>query len=338
MVRSVLKPLFYFLFVTAVTLLCSEAILRLFDPIGIEYVFEARRYFKIMQSDPVYAYKHRAGIDEKFQGVRVRTNSEGFRGAEFSVQKPPGTSRVLLLGDSVVFGWGAPESSTLGVQLEEQLRASSSSPVEVISAGVGSWNTRTEAEWFRARGVDYEPDLLALVVVGNDLDLKSRGNTGVPREDLQLEYSSSVPEFFRSPPKWYRELSGSSYLVAAIQRFFTVRMMGEKLRAQLASAPVKQEINLAVDLLVTECKKRQIPLYVFLFGSAATETSKAFQQLYLDAFSRHGVSVKRFPEELYQSKHKNSAVDPHPNHSGLSIMSQVVADKIRDRWKTEPQE
>jgi len=41
------------------------------------------------------------------------TNSFGFRGAEFTRAKPPGTIRILFLGDSFTFGEGVHDQATL---------------------------------------------------------------------------------------------------------------------------------------------------------------------------------------------------------------------------------
>ncbi|HEX5054533.1 MAG TPA: hypothetical protein VFZ65_22335, partial [Planctomycetota bacterium] len=45
------------------------------------------------------------GLDVEFQGVRVVTNADGFRGPRRSREKPANGYRIVGLGDSVLFGW-----------------------------------------------------------------------------------------------------------------------------------------------------------------------------------------------------------------------------------------
>ena len=122
-----------------------EIFLRMFDPIGIGYYSETRKYFQAMHDNDDFAYIHTAGYDDKLQGVQVTINSEGLRSPEFPTTKPVGEKRLLLIGDSVVFGWGAPQDSIMSAWLQRRLDADAPG-WRVIAAGVGSWNTRTEYE------------------------------------------------------------------------------------------------------------------------------------------------------------------------------------------------
>jgi hypothetical protein len=136
----------------AVALVLLEVMLRLFDPIGIHYYFDANEYFgHAMVENPDYAYIHRPGLAARMQGVDVTIDSEGLRWPEFPVDKPPGEKRLLFLGDSVVFGWGVAQDSIFPMRVARRLQEEQSA-WRVIAAGVGSWSTRTEYEWLRKRG------------------------------------------------------------------------------------------------------------------------------------------------------------------------------------------
>lgn len=132
----------------------------------------------------------------------VHINSQGTRGPEFSVAKPPGTFRILSLGDSRTFGWGVADADTYSRRLEELLkrlpRANIDHPtsnieqpttqapliparspsdiarenlrqafgeakrVEVINAGVNAWSFAQMAVYFREFGLRYQPDVVVL--------------------------------------------------------------------------------------------------------------------------------------------------------------------------------
>lgn len=69
----------------------------------------------------------------------VSTNSHGFRTREF-FPKLPGTYRVIIMGDSFMYGQNVSQDGTVGVQLERLLRDRISPKIEVISLGVPSYS------------------------------------------------------------------------------------------------------------------------------------------------------------------------------------------------------
>ena len=103
---------------------------------------------------------------ESFEAI----NSHGLRDVERPIAKPPATRRLLLLGDSVVLGLGIRSiSETLSQQLEQlYARDNTGERIEVLGAGLAGYCTRGEAELLRVKGVQYAPDLVALVFVEND--------------------------------------------------------------------------------------------------------------------------------------------------------------------------
>jgi len=98
----------------------------------------------------------------------IRINSMGFRDREFTLEKPDGVKRILVFGDSFVFGVGVDQSHLFSTRLEELLNASSSRRFEVINMGVSGYSTDQEYLLFRELGKALDPDLVILVVCYND--------------------------------------------------------------------------------------------------------------------------------------------------------------------------
>lgn len=99
-----------------------------------------------------------------------RTNSRGFRGGEFSIEKPGGTVRFLFLGDSFTFGEGVKDGDTYPEQFRRLVVSNDVFPgrnVEVINLGVGGYNTSQEAALLRELGMALSPDF---IVVGYSLN------------------------------------------------------------------------------------------------------------------------------------------------------------------------
>ena len=121
-------------------------------------------------SDPVLGQRLPAGYDGWFAGVPAHTNSLGFRDTrEYSLQKSPGTFRILVLGDSVTFGHGAQFETTYPYLLEQRLREwRPEVKWEVWNLGVPGYNTAQELAYLNRVGGQYRPDLVIVGFFLND--------------------------------------------------------------------------------------------------------------------------------------------------------------------------
>ncbi len=99
-----------------------------------------------------------------------RINSLGLRGAEVRVPKPPGSLRVLVSGDSFVFGVGVDEEHLFTTRLAERLRDLTGEDVDVVNMGVTGYSTDQEYLLLKRLGRRLEPDLVLLVVCDNDFE------------------------------------------------------------------------------------------------------------------------------------------------------------------------
>ena len=101
-------------------------------------------------------------------------NSYGTRGPEFSIAKPADTYRIILLGDSIGYGYcpfrPLQQDELISAQLEKKLNASGISPkhFEVINMSVSGFDTRQEVAWFKEKGLILNPDLVVVLYCLND--------------------------------------------------------------------------------------------------------------------------------------------------------------------------
>jgi hypothetical protein len=84
-------------------------------------------------------------IEVAFGGVDVRVNALGLRGVETTLAPAPGAVRILVLGDSVVFGQGVALDETFPARLAVRLGARWQMPVEALNAGAQGYDTVAEA-------------------------------------------------------------------------------------------------------------------------------------------------------------------------------------------------
>lgn len=137
----------------------------------------------VYRRDPDYGWAHEPNsggwyygcVGRKFEWrAETRINTLGLRDREHSYAKAPGTTRVLLLGDSITEAVQVPLEQTFAALLGGNMRARGA-PVEVINTGTAVYSTDNELAFFRAEGVRYAPDVVVLVFnASNDILENSR--------------------------------------------------------------------------------------------------------------------------------------------------------------------
>lgn len=136
-----------------------------------------------------YITNPRGYFDEQF-GVDHRFNSEGWRDAEHEQQRPPGTYRILGLGDSYLMGQGVRPEDVFLKQLEDWLSEQLTAPrIETINTGQSAYNTALELQLLEKRGLDFQPNLVLLCFVPNDVEPDVF--TDQPKVEFFTEFTSS---------------------------------------------------------------------------------------------------------------------------------------------------
>jgi len=99
-------------------------------------------------------------------GIDYATNAAGFRDdRDYPRDKPPGTRRVLMIGDSFTFGFGLRLEHTMSHQLTALLEPGK---WDVLNMGVPAYDTLMEVQLFATRGLAYHPDVVILMYHPND--------------------------------------------------------------------------------------------------------------------------------------------------------------------------
>jgi hypothetical protein len=120
-----------------------------------------------------------------------KLDSHGFRTPEYTRAKPPGTYRILAVGDSFTFSSGlVPLDQMWHIMVGEELRENISQQVEVINLGVPGVGPRFELRLFEVEGRHLAPDLVLLgFFVGNDLVAETaKPYVGTPVEQWSLTW------------------------------------------------------------------------------------------------------------------------------------------------------
>ena len=148
---------------------------RLHDPALAAPANQPRALFHKIQlsRDPNIVYELRPNFSgEGYLGEKVTINAAGFRGLFYPKKKPPRTVRIVGLGDSVMYGQGVSDDEVYLVHLSRQLNAQYPDVTwEIVNTAVPGYNTTMEVETLRVKGLDYDPDLVIIHYIGNDIML-----------------------------------------------------------------------------------------------------------------------------------------------------------------------
>jgi hypothetical protein len=123
--------------------------------------------------DPTLGWKNTPGADGYLTSseydVHLQYNSRGMRGPVFPYDKPQGTYRVVVLGDSFIDGYSVNQQDRVTEDLSSMLAKQLQRPVDVIPMGVAGYSNDQELLWLESEGFKYHPDLVILMFYDNDI-------------------------------------------------------------------------------------------------------------------------------------------------------------------------
>ena len=280
-----------------------------------------------LSADPGLIYELVPGLDVELLGAPLRTSPNGFRGPALSPSRTRPAVRVVGLGDSVMFGWGVREEDAYLTRMAGMLDASSPGVSwEVVNTAVPGYNTVMEVETLVAKGLRFDPDLVILNFVGNDLGLP---NFIEERPDVLSLERSFLMDFVRGRLRGEPEAGprlvgvptevrrfGEAHLDRVPPRYRSLlgpeawRAAMERLRA-LSRAHGFEVVFLAHPEVFGFARDTAREL-----GFPLVETGEAVR-----AWAReHGV------EDTQQPPLTLTAADPHPSAIGHEIIARTLAD------------
>lgn len=175
---------------TLIGLLTVESGLRLSGTVpGVTRLEINLRHGSFQSSrDPLLRYVPRPGS--------VGVNSYGIRDHDYDRKKPAGVERILVIGDSIGYGFcNDRESLNLDdlfmKQLERNLRDVGPMPIEVINLCVSGYDTVQEVEFLVKKGLDLDPDLVLVAYCLND-DFDASMELNMFRRHPQFDIESRI--------------------------------------------------------------------------------------------------------------------------------------------------
>jgi lysophospholipase L1-like esterase len=200
-----------------VAMAAVEILARLLFTDGTNFDVEMWRYAKDLKAVsplPGVGHEHIPNRSGTYMGAEIKTNAHKLRDYDYDFVKPPGIVRILMLGDSITLGWGAPFDDITSKRLERRLNAGLATPrYQVINTGVGNYNTAMEVSYFVGEGYRYDPDIVVLNYFINDAE-----PTPIRKQNILFEYSyaavvaagafDTIERLYGGRPDWKLYYSG----------------------------------------------------------------------------------------------------------------------------------
>lgn len=127
----------------------------------------------LFEHHPRWGWTHQPNSSELFVKLGfqqpIHINSKGLRERELPYEKPPGTFRVFVVGDSNVAGFEVGEDETF-TRVTEKLLRDKGLRVEFINGGHRGYGTDQSLLFLTDEGMKYQPDLVLYFWSDNDLD------------------------------------------------------------------------------------------------------------------------------------------------------------------------
>jgi len=266
-------------------------------------------------------YEFKPDVDGYFKLARLRTNSKGLRDREYSLEKPPDTFRIAVLGASFALPAGVEVEDSFHSVLERRLTAESPSlTYEFINFAVGTYGPRQALAALQLRAVHYDPDLVLLAVTKLSMpQLPGAWDTPLPvRRSMQRTnafYESFLVELLKVRLGWRR-----------------VDMM----RAGMRHSP--EDIPSVIEKLGEWSRTTGIPVVVVRleFDAAAPSLGDLGVALAVRQAGLHFLDTRRAFKGTSPREFWVYEIDPHPDARAHAIFADVLAGFLRGKGLIRP--
>lgn len=124
---------------------------------------------KFWRYDATLGWFHEPGKEGRFRHpdfeIHVKISSQGLRDNFYKPDPSPQTARVLVLGDSIGWGYGVEQNERFTEIIE-----AGDPGLEIVNACVSGYGTGQELLYLKKRGVQFQPDIVLLLIHENDFE------------------------------------------------------------------------------------------------------------------------------------------------------------------------
>jgi lysophospholipase L1-like esterase len=327
-----LKKVIAVAFALLMAAILLELALRVVYHRSLDFSMEMWKYaveLKREVPNPNLRFVHKPNSHAFLMGHDVDISSQGLRDREYTLAKPPGVYRILMLGDSTTFGWGDAVEDTSSKILERELNSLNLpgyQKFEVINSGVGNYDTVQEVTYYETYGRYFNPDLVILNFFINDPEpVPSEKNIPLIERSYLVAYvtnrSDGVLRRIGTRPDW------KTYYAS----LYNDNLPGyQACKAALRSLAASTQANNSKLLVALIPELHQINgAYPFTEAHQKIKNVMAAEQVpvvdLIEGLRNHGPEITLWVTPL----------DDHPNAKANSLIAaqlrDVIVDDLRSR-------
>lgn len=248
---------------------------------------------------------------------RSETNSEGLRDQNFSIEKPEGQFRVLVVGDSQTYGLGVNESNRFTEVLERKIDNSTDTEVRVINAGLSGAGMKDYYQIVFNKAIQYNPDLVFVAFDEEDIIYRKLQDKYIQQEKERNNISEEVSIYSnnQAEEKVYQRLQ--NYRQNASWKESVFRTYMSKLLAM--------NDQYSFDLYLYRINNKQYPQLV-------TNPVKVmgYETVYNYWRQECGENIILSPPELKMGPNHTFHPDPHYNRGGNKVIGNWLYENLEE--------
>lgn len=350
------RKVLFSLIPVAILLVVGECGARLLGAEECEAIEPRSGDWETMVGDPELLWRLEPDTLFESPAGTTRINSVGLREElEPSQEKGAGELRILVTGDSSIYGWGVRDNETYAVYLERELKGRlPGRRVEVINLGVPGYSTEQTLRLLEKVGWSYAPDLVVVSNIFSDCNIdafQDRAALKMTSGDGSVMWNSRL--YCAAYMPWLRYQSAlnqstNSILMPGIPTGANAAVSLEKIDTviDLSRVPLSDYLD-NLDTIRTEAEARGATM---LLAPLAQEWDVGIWNVpmppptaeqvlpwypYRDAQKQwaeeRGIGRVYFPEVFAQSEGQKQALfvdNMHPSPRGTVLMAGAVAEHI----------
>ena len=309
---------------TVVLLGVAEGILRMegFGPGAVVY-----------EIDAFAGYYPAPNQNHMRYGGRVQTNRFGMRAPDFGEAKPQGTFRILMLGDSTLWGGSYVDQDELYARiLERKLNELGHGKVEVLNMGTNGWGPFHERGYVDRFGA-FGADLVAIMMPHDDIDRERYTLMSLPFFRKDKEPRLALEEVLMHLMwRFRRDRIGYSEPFLEVQRELGTNEYGRLIHYLQTGEP---GITKVVREPLTPVGGAEVMLHVLPseevgFGGQPTPLEKSTVDDFRARFEPNGVTVT-YPIGLFKDKATRVEAyhdEAHLNPRGHALYADYLVESI----------
>lgn len=311
--------------VVIIFLLTFEVVLRLTSAKPVS------EFNRIVETNDSRNYKNMPNYGYVENGISYRMNDDGLRDDK-NYSENKSTFRIALLGDSVTFGLNVDLNETFGKLIEKELK------IEVLNFGVQGYDTLSEIETLKAQALKYNPDLILLNFIMNDIEPSGIPFKGIEQKEcilpiIKVKVSCEVKTALRNIKVvdfFYNKLNALFY--SKVRDYYAVSWADEELYQNNIVQPLKEFKQICKDGNL-QCAVIIFPL--FRFNSTYYQWEAQENELIRD-LSKLSINYLLLRETFqnYTSEDVGGTSTDilHPNKLGHEITAEEIARFLKERY------